>query len=79
MSQTPKFLLNGINATQNFLGTKLARSAAYGVFETSLRILTVPVLIGVGTAASTNGTYTFDETLVEGEVNPEVRRTSLQL
>lgn len=37
MSSAPKFLLNGINMKQNFLGVGTMKTAVYGVIETGIK------------------------------------------
>ena len=76
-TKVPKFLLNGINAANNFLGTQLARTAAYGAFEATVKVMTVPLLISLATVHARNQ-YAI-EPLVEKESTCEVRRSSLQL
>ena len=37
----PSFLLGGINTTQNFLGSRTAKTAAYGLVEMTVKIAPV--------------------------------------
>ena len=48
-SRIPSFLLGGINKTYNFLGTRTARTVAYGVFETGVRLSPVFLIVMAGT------------------------------
>ena len=45
-SRMPLFLLGGINMTYNFLGSRTARTAAYGVFEVAVKLTPVILLLG---------------------------------
>ena len=37
-TRAPSFLLGGINLTKNFLGKRTATTAAYGLFETGVKM-----------------------------------------
>ena len=40
-ARVPSFLLGGINTTQNFLGSRTAKTAAYGLVEMTVKIAPV--------------------------------------
>ncbi len=44
-SRVPSFLLGGINLTYNFLGTRTARTAGYGVSECAIKLLPLFVFL----------------------------------
>ena len=77
MSQIPKFLLGGINITNNFLGTNLAKTAAYGFVETSAKVMTVGAVIIFATRPAPANIYD-DNTIVEGKITVEPRRLHLE-
>ena len=41
----PKFLLGGINFRMNFLGSKTIQTAAYGLFESGVKIAPIFILL----------------------------------
>ena len=65
-SRVPSFLLGGINLTYNFLGSRTARTAAYGIFEIGVKIAPVPLLfIGAAKAATSDQAETSLEDAVK--------------
>ena len=80
MSQTGIFLLGGINRTYNFLGTRLARTTIYGVFEVGLKAAPLFLLIGGmkrSQTSSANSQEVFTESTVSNET-PSRRSTLTQ-
>ena len=72
----PSFLLGGINLTYNFLGTRTAQTAGFGIFETGIR-LTPVLLVFIAASQDSNGA---DERAAQVMVPPESiaqRRSSL--
>ena len=46
MSQVPKFLLGGIQFRRNFLGANTIKTTAWGVFECSVKVVPLFLIIG---------------------------------
>ena len=76
-SRMPLFLLGGINITYNFLGSRTARTAAYGLFEVAVKL--TPMMILFGATGNKLRARTLTEVVTEDQV-PRCyvkRRTSL--
>jgi hypothetical protein len=46
MSQVPKFLLGGIQFRRNFLGANTIKTSAWGIFECSVKVAPIFIIIG---------------------------------
>ncbi len=65
-SRMPLFLLGGINMTYNFLGSRTARTAAYGVFEVAVKL--TPVILLLGATAGKVQARTLTDVIMEDQV-----------
>ena len=74
-TRMPSFLLGGINITYNFLGSRTARTAAYGFFEVGVKL--IPVMMFFGAAAAKGAKIEFREVLATPEVATTERRMTL--
>lgn len=77
MSQVGKFLLGGIQFRRNFLGANTLKTSAWGVFECSVKVIPLFLIIGyAGMNNSSNKLFAGQsysqpspiKPLVEGEV-----------
>ena len=74
-SRMPSFLLGGINMTYNFLGSRTARTAGYGVIETGIKIAPIFMLFGMAAKSATGSNLS---SVFENRAeNVQTRRTSL--
>ena len=79
MSQTPKFLMNGIRFQNNFLGWTLVKTSGYTVIEVAARSL-FPMVLAIQLAQQNRQMVKFignPVSLTTPIVDAEVRRSSL--
>ena len=74
-TRMPSFLLGGINIANNFLGSRTARTASYGLFEVGVKL--IPVMMFFGGAAAKGANIEFRDVLATPQVPTTERRTTL--
>ena len=73
-SKIPSFLLGGINLTYNFIGTRTAQTAAFGLFEYSIKL--APVWLTFVAVSQANSSNEIEAPAIAPAAIPE-RRSSL--
>ena len=75
-TRIPSFLLGGINLTYNFLGTRTAQSAAFGAFETSLKLSPIALVFIAAGQSMKEGNAEAVEVVIPESAIPQ-RRSNL--
>ena len=75
-SRIPSFLLGGINQTFNFVGTRTARTAGYGVVEIGVKMIPVMTCFAVAAASQQESSPQTLEDIVAVPAQPVTERRS---